>query len=86
VSVFGRVPLLYYVLHLFVIHAAAIVLAWPALGAAAVTRPFIGSEPLNYSLPAVYALWVAAVLALYPVCRWFADVKQRSGRAWVSYL
>jgi uncharacterized membrane protein len=86
VAVFGRVPLLYYVLHLFVIHAAAIVLAWPALGAAAVTRPFIGSEPLNYSLPAVYALWVAAVLALYPACRWFADVKQRSGRAWVSYL
>ena len=86
VAVFGRVPLLYYVLHLFLIHAAAIALAWPAVGAAAVTRPFVASEPLNYSLPAVYALWVAVVLALYPVCRWFADVKQRSGRAWVSYL
>lgn len=86
VAVFGRVPLLYYVLHLFLIHAAAIALAWPALGAAAVARPFVGSEPLNYSLPVVYALWVAVVLALYPACRWFADVKQRSGRAWVSYL
>ena len=86
VAVYGRVPLLYYVLHLFVIHAAAIALAWPALGAAAVARPFVASEPLGYSLPAVYALWVAVVLALYPACRWFADVKRRSRRAWVSYL
>jgi len=26
------------------------------------------------------------VLALYPMCLWFADVKRRSRRAWVSYL
>jgi len=86
VAVIGRVPLLYYVLHLFLIHVAAIALAWPALGAAAVARPFVASEPLNYSLPVVYALWVAVVLALYPACRWFADMKQRSRRAWVTYL
>ena len=77
-AVYGRVPLLYYVLHLFLIHAAAIALAWPTLGAAAVTHPFVAGEPLGYSLPAVYALWVAVVLALYPACRWFADVKRRS--------
>jgi uncharacterized membrane protein len=86
VAVFGRVPLLYYVLHLFLIHLVAIAIAWPALGAAAVARPFVADAPLNYSLAAVYAVWVAVVLALYPACRWFADVKQRSRRAWVSYL
>jgi uncharacterized membrane protein len=86
VAVYGRVPLLYYVLHLFLIHATAIALAWPALGAAAVTRPFVGGEPLGYSLPAVYALWAAVVLALYPACRWFADVKRQSRGVWVSYL
>jgi len=86
VAVYGRVPLLYYVLHLFVIHAAAIALAWPVLGIAALARPFVAGEPLGYSLPAVYVLWVAVVLALYPVCRWFAGVKQRSRSAWVSYL
>jgi uncharacterized membrane protein len=86
VAVYGRVPLLYYVLHLFLIHAAAIALAWPVLGAAALARPFVAGEPLGYSLPAVYALWVAVVLALYPACRWFADVKRRSRGAWVSYL
>jgi uncharacterized membrane protein len=86
VAVFGRVPLLYYVLHLFLIHAAAIALAWPLLGVAAVAHPFVGGESLGYSLPIVYALWVAVVLALYPACRWFAEVKRRSQRAWVSYL
>jgi uncharacterized membrane protein len=86
VAVYGRVPLLYYVLHLFLIHALAIALAWPALGAAAVTRRFVGGESLGYSLPAVYALWAAVVLALYPACRWFAQVKRQSRAAWVSYL
>jgi len=86
VAVYGRVPLLYYVLHLFLIHAAAIALAWPTLGVLALTRPFVAGEPLGRSLPAVYALWVAVVLALYPACRWFADVKRRSRGAWVSYL
>jgi uncharacterized membrane protein len=42
IAIYGRVPLLYYVLHLFLIHALAIALAWPALGAAAVTRRFVG--------------------------------------------
>jgi len=86
VAVYGRVPLFYYVLHLFLIHAAAIAIAWPALGAAAVVRRFAAGEPLGYSLPAVYALWAGVVLALYPACRWFADVKRRSRAAWVSYL
>jgi hypothetical protein len=86
VAIYGRVPLLYYVLHLFLIHIVAIALAWPVLGVAAVTHPFVGGEPLGYPLPAVYAVWIAVVLALYPMCLWFADVKRRSRRAWVSYL
>ena len=86
VAIYGRVPLLYYVLHLFLIHAAAIALAWPVLGVAAVAHPFVDGEPLGYSLPAVYVLWIAVVLALYPLCRWFAGVKRRSRSAWVSYL
>jgi hypothetical protein len=29
---------------------------------------------------------VGVVLALYPVCRWFAGVKQRRRDPWLSYL
>jgi len=85
VAVYGRVPLFFYVLHLFVIHAVAIGIAWPALGAAAVAYPFVARQ-LAYPLPAVYALWLGVVLALYPACRWFAEVKRQSRAAWMSYL
>jgi uncharacterized membrane protein len=86
--VFGRVPLFYYVLHLFVIHAAAL-----AVGTLAGFPPaaFFGSifempKGWGYSLPVVYAVWAAVVLALYPVCRWFADLKARRREVLLSYL
>ena len=31
-------------------------------------------------------MWVLVVIALYPVCRWFAELKQRRRGAWLSYL
>jgi hypothetical protein len=34
----------------------------------------------------VYLIWVLVVVALYPACRWFADVKRRRGDPWLSYL
>ncbi len=86
VSVYGRVPLFYYVVHFLVIHLLAVALAWPALGAAAIAHPFLPAGGLGYSLPVVYALWVAVVVGLYPACRWFAGVKRRSDAVWLSYL
>ena len=43
-------------------------------------------EGYGIGLPAVSALWLAVVAALFPLCRWFADVKQRRGDWWLSYL
>jgi hypothetical protein len=40
----------------------------------------------GYSLPIVYLIWAAVVLALYPLCRWYGGVKQRSKSVWLSYL
>jgi uncharacterized membrane protein len=86
IAVYGRVPLFYYVLHIFLIHGLAIVLAWPVLGAAAVLHGFLSTGGLAFPLPAVYALWIAVVITLYPACRWFGDVKRRSQAAWTSYV
>ena len=86
IAIYGRVPLFYYVAHLLLIHALAIVLAWPELGAAALLHRYVVTGGLAYPLPAVYALWMIVVLALYPTCRWFADVKRRSHAPWLSYL
>jgi uncharacterized membrane protein len=93
VSVFGRVPMFYYLLHIPLIHALAI----------AVERTRFDATPWLFGLPfgphdtpvpanAGFGLfWVyvatAVVLALlYPLCRWFAGVKRRRRDWWVSYF
>jgi hypothetical protein len=37
-------------------------------------------------LPAPVISLFGIVLALYPACRWFADVKRRRRDAWLSYF
>jgi uncharacterized membrane protein len=85
---FGRVPLFYYILHLFVIHAAAL-----ALGTLAGFAPrqfmavWVGlPDGWGYGLPVIYLVWAGVILALYPACRWFATVKSRRRDPWLSYL
>jgi hypothetical protein len=34
----------------------------------------------------VYLVWGVIVLALYPACRWFGDLKARRREWWLSYL
>jgi uncharacterized membrane protein len=85
-TVIGRVPLFYYVLHIVLIHVIAIAFAWPTLGSAALTHVYMPSGGLPYGLPTVYAVWVLVVAILYPPSRWFAGVKRRSDAAWLSYF
>jgi uncharacterized membrane protein len=87
ITVFGRVPFLYYVAHIFLIHMLAVVFAQWAYGDASwlIGRP---QKPAGYGLPlaGVYVVWLLVVVALYPVCRWFAALKQRRREWWLSYL
>lgn len=84
VRVYGRVPMFYYLLHLFVLSSAAAI-AWRL----AYHRAFyVWDEHLvgGWSLPVVYAIWIGVVLALYLPCRWFMRLKARRRDAWLSYL
>jgi uncharacterized membrane protein len=93
ILVFGRVPLFYYLLHIPLIHGVAVVLAYSHFGHAEwlFANP-TGSGPppmpegYGYGLPVVYLIWACVVLALYPLCRWFAEVKRRRREPWLSYL
>ena len=84
----GRVPLFYYVVHLYLIHAAALAVATLAgfPPSAFLTVWLNRPDGWGYSLAVVYLVWIGVVLALYPVCRWFAGVKARRREAWLSYL
>jgi len=79
-------------LHLPLIHAMAVVVAWIRHGRAGwlFNSPFTaeGAPPPNagFGLPGVYLAWICAILILYPICCWFADLKRRRRDAWLSYL
>ncbi len=91
---FGKVPLFYFLLHLPLIHLVAVVICQVRYGSAhwMFESPDLGSYPFTtppgwgISLPAVYAVWIGVVLALYLPCRWYARVKERSRNPWLSYL
>ncbi len=92
--VFGRVPLFYFVLHLSLIHLLAVIVCYAQNGTAhwMFESPNLGAYPFTpppgwgLSLPTIYALWVLVVAALFPICRWFAAVKQQRDHWWLSYL
>ena len=86
--VYGRVPLFYYVLHLYLIHALALGAAWLTHRDLRefLTVCFAFPRDWGFGLPVVYAMWVVVVALLYLPCRWFAGVKQRRREAWLSYL
>ena len=86
--VYGRVPLFYYVLHLYLIHALALGAAYLAHCnvRAFLTVCFAFPRDWGFGLPVVYAMWGVVLALLYPPCRWFGDVKQRRRDAWLSYL
>lgn len=85
---FGRVPFFFYVVHIFLIHALAVVFAAVAFGDASWLFGSFGGKPAGYgvSLAGVYGVWLCVVIALYPPCRWFAALKQRRREWWWSYL
>ncbi len=89
IATFGRVPFFYYVVHIFLLHALAIVFAWATIGDIGwLFGPMAGRKPAAYGLPlaGIYAVWLAVVVALYPLCRWFAGIKRRRTEWWWSYL
>ncbi|HTR81919.1 MAG TPA: heparan-alpha-glucosaminide N-acetyltransferase domain-containing protein [Bacteroidota bacterium] len=90
VIVYGRVPLFYYVIHIFLIHTVAIALAYFTIHDIRFLLLNVppGSWGNNYgfSLPIVYLVWISIVASLYPACKWFAGVKRRRKDVWLSYI
>jgi hypothetical protein len=92
-TVFGRVPLFYYLLHIPLIHVLALGVSWLREGAVNpwlfANHPMMMPPPPGgyvWSLGLLYLVTVIAVGMLYLPCRWFAGVKQRSRSVWLSYL
>jgi hypothetical protein len=92
--IIGKVPMFYYLLHFALIHVLAVLICYaryrhiywmfesPDLAHFPVTQP----PGWGLTLPLVYLIWAAVVIAMYPLCRWYSALKQRSNNPWLSYL
>jgi uncharacterized membrane protein len=85
--IFGRVPLIFYITHIYFIHGLALAFAlvtYPYLGPSVSVSP--NETAVGLGLPGVYVVWLFALILLYPLCRWFAQLKQSRTEPWWSYL
>jgi uncharacterized membrane protein len=87
-TTYGRVPFFFYVTHLYLIHGLAVAFALAMYsdhsslsGSHAPETPAVA-----LSLPEIYLVWFFVLILLYPLCRGFAEFKQRRTEWWWSYL
>jgi len=92
-EVFGRVPMFYYLLHIPVIHALAVVVSLVREGA--VSPWLFGSHPMRapdlppayaWSLGLLYLVFGVAIIVLYIPCRWYAGLKAQRRHPWLRFL
>ncbi len=90
---FGRVPFFYYILHLYLIHIIALIFAelsgfgWHKLILSTWISFDHNIKGYGFSLWVVYAVWLGAILILYPLCKMFDIYKQtHKEKWWLSYL
>jgi uncharacterized membrane protein len=93
ITVFGKVPFFFYVLHIPLIHALALVVSEIRSGEVSwwlFTNHPMGNPPAPdgyaWSLPLLYLVWCVAIVILYFVCRWFAGLKARRRDWWLRYV
>jgi hypothetical protein len=93
ISLFGRVPFFFYMLHIPLIHALALIVSFITSGE--VSSWLFANHPMGnppppdgypWGLGTLYLVWAAAIVILYYACRWFADLKSRRTEWWLKYL
>lgn len=96
ISVIGRVPLFYYILHLYLIHLLAMMattlcgLQWSDMVLDYALWTGRSSEQLKgygFSLGVTYLAWALVVILLFPLCKWYDRYKRaHKDQWWLSYL
>lgn len=94
ISTYGRVPLFFYLVHIYILHLLGMLAAvltgfkWTDM---VIQDTWITESPAlkgyGFGLPVVYLVWIAVVILLYPLCRWYDNYKLRHRtKWWLSYL
>ncbi len=90
-QVYGRVPMFYYILHLYLIHLIGVIIffaeGFSTDQIVTTNNPFFfRPSAFGFGLPGVYAVWLFVVLVLYPLCKKYDRYKSTHRKWWLSYL
>jgi len=90
---FGRAPFFFYILHLYVIHALATLLLvyqggeWTDYIFSAENLTSGTLSEFGLPLAAVYVIWAAMIVLLYPLCKGYQMYRERNpSKWWLRYL
>ena len=91
-TVYGKVPLFYFVLHFYLIHILTLAMLflqgfnWSQLEFA--TGSFGRPKGVESGLPlwTIYIIWIIVVASLYKPCIWFGEFKAKNQQWWLRYI
>lgn len=94
IIVYGRVPMFYYLLHFCILTLIRIVLFISRSHSLEEGVTGVPGLPFKFIIPGegydlwvAYAIWIAVVVALFPLCRWYDRYKTlHPEKKWLSYL
>ena len=94
ISVYGRVPFFYYILHFYLLHIIAVVVYVSRGHSFTQGLEGVPNFPFKFVVPGegfnlgiVYVIWIAVVIALFPLCKWYDRYKMNhKEKWWLSYL
>ena len=89
--VYGKVPLFYFIVHWYIIHPIMFFIVFlqgyktsDLLFGFNFGRP---KGPSGLSLWGIYSIWIAVVIILYPLCKWYGHYKENHKEIkWLRYL
>lgn len=91
--VFGRVPFFFYIIHIYLIHLLALLVAgftsfgWQKMILPAMPSRVEALKGFGFSLVTVYLIWIGIIALLYPLCKVFDNYKQNyKDKWWLSYF
>jgi uncharacterized membrane protein len=90
-TIFGRVPLFYYVLHFFLIHLLTVIAFF--LSGNGLSEFIDPASPLlfrpklfGFDLWVVYLVWALVISIMYPLCKKYDNYKSTHRKWWLSYV
>jgi uncharacterized membrane protein len=94
ISVYGRVPLFYFIVHFLILHTAQAITYLSRGHSFEEGLKGVPNIPFKFAMPGegynlliVYCIWVSTVILMYPICKWYDNYKtNHKEKKWLSYL